>query len=73
MLMGMLSGGLVIHGVAYLELPPTGAVVNNQTIGPYMCTNTTDPSMPMYPCVKPIWCNNLNQTGLKVSPKNVNY
>lgn len=24
MLVGMLSGGLIIHGIAYLELPPTG-------------------------------------------------
>lgn len=33
--------------------------------------------MPMYPCGKAAWCNNLNTTkellGLKVSPDNVNY
>ena len=64
MLTGMLSGGLVIHGIGYLELPPTGP---GQTapFTQYMCTNTTDSSM--YPCGTKAWCGNLIATGLKVT------
>ena len=75
MLTGMLSGGLIVHGIAYLELPPSGPGTNPaiQPYMQYMCTNTTDFSLPMYACGKVAWCNNLNQTGLKVTSASVNY
>lgn len=71
----MLSGGLIVHGIAYLELPPSGPGTNPaiQPYMQYMCTDTTDFSLPMYACGKVAWCNNLNQTGLKVTSASVNY
>ena len=45
MMAGMLSGGMLIHGVAYLELAPTGPGTDPNTppyYMQYMCTNTTD-------------------------------
>lgn len=44
MMAGMLSGGMLIHGVAYLELAPTGPGTDPLTAPytQYMCTNPAD-------------------------------
>lgn len=70
MLMGMLSGGLVIHGVAYLELQPSPLLFANGTTeqGPFMCNNPANLSLPAVPCGPKVWCASLDATGLKVTP-----
>ena len=73
MLTGMLSGGLIVHGIAYLELPPSGPGTIPKLYTQYMCTDTTNFSLPMYACNKTTWCTNLNNTGLKVTSASVNY